>query len=121
MQASKINNTTSVYNYNTFADNMRRSMLDSETNLFSWEKLGKNCSCLFRNVPVMSLLYGPIGKGYVAKEKTRKARADVSDEVVAKAEKVIQAQDVDEDGNKLVYQYTTKYSIFYSDFNIYSG
>ena len=80
-QAAKVNNSTSIYNYNSFADSIKQKMLDRETKLFSWEKLGRDCLHLFRFIPKFSVLYGPIGKDYVVKERKKSERV-VDDTVV---------------------------------------
>ena len=95
-QASKINNSASTYNFNTFADAIRNDMLDPETFTFSWRKLGRLCGQVFRLLPPCIPLHGPIGKGYVVKERKRTEKP--RDELVALSKpETVEQNDDDED------------------------
>ena len=94
-QASKIDSTSSIYNFNTFADSIRNDFIDIETSYFSWTTLGKQCATIFRTIPAFDTLYGPIGKGYVAKER-KKTEKPVDDGArLTRAESVEQSEEAD--------------------------
>ena len=43
IQATKMNSTTSVFNYSNFAEALREAVYDRETKEFSWARLGREC------------------------------------------------------------------------------
>lgn len=94
-QASKIDSTSNIYNFNTFADSIRNDFVDNETTYFSWISLGRKCSPIFRSVPSFDTLYGPIGKGYVPKERKKTEKPVDDGALLTRAETVEQTDETD--------------------------
>ena len=94
-QASKIDSTSNIYNFNTFADSIRNDFIDAETTYFSWTSLGRKCSPIFRSVPSFNTLYGPIGKGYTPKERKKTEKVVDDGSQLTQAESVEQNDETD--------------------------
>jgi hypothetical protein len=107
-QASKINNSSGTYNFSNFADAIRQGMQDPETFSFSWEKLGRMSCPIFRSTPSYMPLNGPIGKGYVAKERKKTEKPRDNNATLAKAENVTQGDEEDDKVNEATNERITK-------------